>query len=70
MRRLRMTKRRKRTKRGEQYLTIAAGYQLLRSPLADSYRAAAEHYRYSDPPVEEEAEAEVEPAPEREQSRH
>jgi hypothetical protein len=44
-----MGKSRKQTKRGHHYQTMAAGYQILRSPLADSYNAAAEHYHESDP---------------------
>ena len=48
----RLGKSRKRTKRGDHYQTMAAGYQILRSPLADSYNAAAEHYRESDPPID------------------
>ncbi len=47
-----MGKSRKHTKRGDHYQAMAAGYQLLKSPLADSYHAAAEHYRESDPPLE------------------
>lgn len=47
-----MGKSRKHTRRGEQYQAMAAGYQLLKSPLADSYHAAAEHYRETDPPLE------------------
>jgi hypothetical protein len=47
-----MGKTRKRTRRGEQYHAMAAGYRLLKSPLADSYKAAAEHYRETDPPLE------------------
>ncbi len=47
-----MGKSRKHTKRGDHYQTMAAGYQILRSPLADSYNAAAEHYRESDPPID------------------
>jgi hypothetical protein len=47
---------RKHTKRGDQYQTMAAGYQILRSPLAGSYSAAAEHYRESDPPLDPAAE--------------
>ena len=47
-----MAKSRKHTKRGEQYQAMAAGYQLLKSPLANSYHAAAEHYRETDPPLE------------------
>ena len=47
-----MGKSRKHTKRGDHYETMAAGYQILRSPLADAYNAAAEHYRESDPPLD------------------
>jgi hypothetical protein len=47
-----MGKPHKHTKRGNHYQTMAAGYQILRSPLADSYNAAAEHYRERDPPVD------------------
>jgi hypothetical protein len=47
-----MGKTRKQTKRSEHYKTMAAGYQLLKSPLAESYSAAAEHYRESDPPLD------------------
>jgi hypothetical protein len=47
-----MGKPHKHTKRGNHYQTMAAGYQILRSPLADSYNAAAEHYRECDPPVD------------------
>jgi hypothetical protein len=47
-----MGKSRKHTKRGEQYQAMATGYQLLKSPLADSYHAAAEHYRETDPPLD------------------
>jgi hypothetical protein len=50
--RMAMAKSRKRTKRGDHYQTMAAGYQILKSPLADSYSAAAEHYQESDPPVD------------------
>ncbi|HEY4404543.1 MAG TPA: hypothetical protein VGN55_07795 [Xanthobacteraceae bacterium] len=45
-----MGKSRKHTRRGDHYQAMAAGYQLLKSPLADSYNAAAEHYRETDPP--------------------
>ena len=45
-------KSRKHTKRGDHYQTMAAGYQILRSPLAGSYSAAAEHYRERDPAVD------------------
>jgi hypothetical protein len=44
-----MGKSRKHTKRGDHYQTMAAGYRILRSPLAGSYNAAAEHYHESDP---------------------
>jgi hypothetical protein len=47
-----MGKTHKRTKRSDHYQTMAAGYQILKSPLAGSYSAAAEHYRESDPPVD------------------
>jgi hypothetical protein len=47
-----MGKPHKHTKRGNHYQTMAAGYQILRSPLAESYNAAAEHYRERDPPVD------------------
>jgi hypothetical protein len=43
---------RKHTNRGEHYQAMAAGYQLLKSPLADSYHAAAAHYRETDPPLD------------------
>jgi hypothetical protein len=43
-----MGKSHKLAKRGDHYETMAAGYQILRSPLADSYGAAAKHYRESD----------------------
>lgn len=42
----------KHTRRDDHYRTMAAGYQVLRSPLADSYHAAAEHYRLNDPPLD------------------
>lgn len=48
-----MGKSRKHTKRGDHYQTMAAGYKILKSPLADTYNAAAEHYRESDPPVDQ-----------------
>jgi hypothetical protein len=47
----------KRSKRGDHYQTMAAGYQMLRSPLADSYNAAAGHYHESDPPHDPAADA-------------
>jgi hypothetical protein len=60
-----MGKSRKRTKRGDQYQAMATGYRILRSPLADSYGAAAEHYQESDPPRESLAPAEGSEAPAR-----
>jgi hypothetical protein len=56
-----MGKSRKHTKRGDHYLTMAAGYRVLKSPLADSYHAAAEHYRESDPPRDRAAGSQVQP---------
>jgi len=47
-----MEKSRKHVKRSDHYRTMAEGYEILRSPLADSYNAAAEHYRKSDPPFD------------------
>jgi hypothetical protein len=47
-----MEKSRKHSTRGEHYQAMATGYQLLKSPLADSYHAAAAHYRETDPPLE------------------
>jgi hypothetical protein len=43
-----MGKPRKRIVRGDHYQTMAAGYQILKSPLAGSYNAAAKHYREND----------------------
>jgi hypothetical protein len=56
-----MGKSRKRTKRGQHYQTMAAGYQILRSPLAASYDAAAEHYDESDLPHDPAADAHAGP---------
>ncbi len=53
-------KSRKRTKRGDHYQAMAAGYQMLRSPLADLYNAAAQHYQESDPPINPAADLPVE----------
>jgi hypothetical protein len=39
----------KHAERGDHYRAVAAGYQILKSPLADSYHAAVEHYQESDP---------------------
>jgi hypothetical protein len=47
-----MRKTRKQAKRSDHYKTMATGYQLLKSPLAESYNAAAEHYRESDPSLD------------------
>jgi hypothetical protein len=47
-----MGKSRKHSKRGDHYQTLAAGYRTLKSPLADVYNAAAEHYRESDPSID------------------
>jgi hypothetical protein len=49
---------------------MAAGYQLLRSPLADSYSAAAEHYQESDPPIDPATDAPVELAADGRESGH
>lgn len=46
-----MKKTRKHTERGGKFQAIAAGYQALKSPLANLYGAAAEHYHENDPPV-------------------
>ena len=61
-----MGKSRKHFKRSDHYRTMAEGYGILRSPLAHSYKAAAEHYRKSDPaldPMLDSAEAVGLPAP-------
>jgi hypothetical protein len=43
---------RKHTKRGHHYETMAVGFQILKSPLAVTYSAAAEHYTENDPPLD------------------
>jgi hypothetical protein len=43
---------RKHTKRGHHYETMAVGFQILKSPLAVTYSAAAEHYTEHDPPLD------------------
>ena len=44
---------RKRTRRGIKFDTLADGYKILNSPLAQTFRAAAEHFDETDPPVYE-----------------
>jgi hypothetical protein len=41
-------KKRRRTERGRKYQALAEGYRLLRSPIAASLEAAAEHYEQAD----------------------
>jgi hypothetical protein len=43
----------KRTHRGVKYDALAEGYKILKSPLADSFSAAAEHYEKADAPNDE-----------------
>jgi hypothetical protein len=43
-------KKRRRTERGRKYKALAEGYRLLRSPIAASLEAAAEHYEEADEP--------------------
>jgi hypothetical protein len=47
-----MEKSHKHTKRSDHYRTMAQGFEILRSPLAQAYNAAAEHYRETDPPLD------------------
>jgi hypothetical protein len=47
-----LAKSRKRTYRELQYRKMAAGYQLLKSPIADSYNAAADHYKETDAAID------------------
>jgi hypothetical protein len=47
-----LSKPHKRTYRELQYRKMAAGYQLLKSPVADSYNAAAEHYKETDAAID------------------
>ena len=47
-----MAKSHKRTYRELQYRKMATGYQLLKSPVADSYNAAAEHYKETDAAID------------------
>ena len=55
-----MGKSHKHTKRSDHYRTMAQGFEMLRSPLAQAYNAAAEHYRKTDPPLDEAATEESE----------
>ena len=47
-----MKKRRKRTVRGTEYRALAEGYAILKSPVAESFGQAADHYDETDPPAE------------------
>jgi hypothetical protein len=42
----------KRPRRGHRYRALAYGYKILKSPIADSFKAAAEHYDPSDHPLD------------------
>ena len=42
----------KRPRRGHRYRALAYGYKILKSPIADSFKAAAEHYDRTDPPLD------------------
>ena len=48
-----MKKPRKRTRRGIKFDALADGYKILKSPLAQTFRATAEHFDETDPPVYE-----------------
>jgi hypothetical protein len=48
-----MKKPRKRTRRGIRFKALADGYKILNSPLAQTFRATAEHFDETDPPVYE-----------------
>jgi hypothetical protein len=39
-------------RRGDRYDALAKGYKILKSPLADSFSAAAEHFNETDPPID------------------
>jgi hypothetical protein len=41
------------TQRGAKYDALAKGYKILKSPLADSFGAAADHFSETDPPIDE-----------------
>jgi hypothetical protein len=47
-----MTKPRKRTHRGLHLHNLAEGYRMLKSPLAASFHAAADHYNETDPAID------------------
>ena len=47
-----MSKARKRTHRGLKFRHLAEGYQMLNSPLAATFHAAADHYSEADPPID------------------
>jgi hypothetical protein len=55
-----MKKPRKRTRRGVKYHALADGYKTLKSPLADSFDAAANYFNETDPPFDE-GERSIEP---------
>ena len=42
----------KRPRRGHRYRALAYGYKILKSPVADSFKAAAEYYDRTDPPLD------------------
>jgi hypothetical protein len=48
-----MKKPRKRTRRGIKFDALADGCKMLNSPLAQTFRGAAEHFDETDPPVYE-----------------
>jgi hypothetical protein len=60
-----MTKPRKRTRRGIQYETLAEGYKIMKSPLAETYEATAEQFEQTDQTVGEGQKA-TEPQPPKE----
>ena len=47
-----MQKPRKRTLRGTKYDALSHGYRILKSPLAQTFSAAAEHFDKIDPPID------------------
>ena len=47
-----MGKLHRQTKLGDHYQTMATGYRILRSPLADTYSAVAKHYRENEASLE------------------